>query len=42
MLTAYFDTKGEHLGPRFLSMKEFYKQYDYDFYWLDDEEKEIK
>ena len=31
--------RSEHLGPTFLSMKEFYKQYGYDFHWLDDEEK---
>ncbi len=31
--------RSKHLGPTFLSMKEFYKQYGYDFHWLDDEEK---
>lgn len=31
--------RSDHLGPRFMSMKEFYKQYNYDFHWLDDEEK---
>ena len=26
----------QHLGPTFMSMKEFYKQYGYDFHWLDE------
>ena len=30
--------RSKHLGITFLPMKEFYKQYGYDFHWLDEEE----
>lgn len=31
-------TRSKHIRPTFMPIKEFYKQYGYDFHWLDDEE----
>lgn len=36
------EQRSQHLSHNFMSIKEFYKKYGYDFYWLDEEQESQK